>query len=263
MINTWQIKHFIKHFFFAKRGGHGIHSPFVYALCENVFSEKESFYQFEVLEELRKKLLQNNSIIEVTDLGAGSKTLPSLKRKVSDIVKKGNSSRRQSEFYFKLINYFNCKLIIELGTSLGLNTAYLAKANAKGLVYSIEGCSQLSLFASGIMNEQNINNCKLKIGHFDTCLPELLKEIKCFDLLYIDGNHSYDATMRYFKQALPFGYNNSIIVLDDIYWSEGMTKAWQEITKHEKVTISIDCFYFGIIFFRKEQKQKEHFKIYF
>lgn len=262
-INFNQILAYFKHLFTAKRNGHGIHSPFVYKLCENVFTESVSFYSFDELAEFRKALLKEDTEIDIIDLGAGSRSFNASKRKVKDIVRKGNSSQKQSEFYFKLINFLQSQTIIELGTSVGLNTCYLAKANSKAAVYSLEGSKPLCEFAGKVLKNQNIENAKIIHGHFDETFHLLLKSLGTFDLLYIDGNHRYDATLRYFTEALKHKKTHSVIILDDIYWSKGMMKAWEEIQQHSDVTLSIDCFYFGLLFFREEQKQKEHFKIYF
>lgn len=262
MINSWQIKHYIKHWFTANRKGHGVHSPFVYDLVENVFSNTFEFYAFNELNKTRKQLQLNDAELEVTDLGAGSKKFSSNKRKISDIAKYGISSKKQSEIYFKLINYLKCECIIELGTSIGLNTLYLHEAAPLARVYTLEGSSQIAHFAKRLFTEKKIDTINLIEGNFKDTLPELLKGITRFDLLYIDGDHTYESTIHYFEMALQKKHARSVIIFDDIYWSEGMTKAWEEIKQYKEVKASIDCFYFGMIFFREEFKQKEHFKLY-
>lgn len=262
MINSWQIKNYLRHFFTAKRNGHGVHSPFVYAMVENIFSNKEGFYAFHELKQWRIDLLKNEKEIAIHDLGAGSNVLHSSTRKVSDIANYGISSVKQSEFYFKLINYFNCKTIIELGTSIGLNTLYLSMANPKAAIYTIEGDENLNAFAKEFFATKKTSNITALHGSFDSVLPSLLKELGCFDLLYIDGNHTCEATLRYFNMALAYKEPDSILIFDDIYWRKDMTKAWEEIKAHPEVKVTVDCFYFGMVFFKKELKQKEHFKLF-
>ncbi len=262
-MNSWLIKHYIHHFFTANRKGHGVHSPFVYALVENVFSEDVSFYAFKELATIRKQLESDTTLLKINDMGAGSKKLNGDERRVCDIAKHGLSSRKQSEFYFKLINYLHCINVIELGTSLGLNTLYLSMANSAAKIYTIEGSESLCKYATDLFQKQQRENIQLTCGNFDTELPKVLAKLGSFDLLYIDGNHAYEPTLRYFNAALEHCKETSVMVFDDIYWSEDMTKAWQEVIKHPKVNLSIDCFYFGLLFFRKETKQKEHFKIFF
>ncbi len=256
-----QILNFLRHSVMASRSGHGVHSPFAYRLCEEVFYNQKAFYEFEKLDRLRAELLKNKAVLEIKDMGAGSKKLQTQARRVSDIAKHGISSRKQSQLLFRLINYFDVKTSIELGTSLGLNTLYMAQANKKGKVYSMEGSESLSAFAAELARKANINNITFLQGNFDTLLPELLQTIQTIDLAYIDGNHSYEATKRYFKVLLNKTHQHSILVFDDIYWSKGMTRAWEEIKQHPRVRLSIDTFYSGYVFFREEMKEKIELKL--
>lgn len=239
---------------------HGVHSPFVYKfVTELLESKNEGYYQFKELNTVRKKLLANESIVEITDFGAGSKVFKSNQRKISEIAKHGISQRKHSELYFKLINFCNANTIVELGTSIGLNTLYFAKANSKAKVYTIEGCKALHQFSSDLFKQQKCQNITTINATFDDALPKLLEEIKLIDLLFVDGNHQYDATLRYFKMALSKKHEHSVFIFDDINWNEGMQKAWEEIKQHPEVTLSLDLFYIGVVFFRQEQKEKEHF----
>lgn len=261
-INLHQIVSFIPHFLKAKRRGHGVHSPFAYQLCEEVFYNEDEFYDFERLKLVRNRLLEDKQKLEIKDLGAGSKTFKTKHRKIKDIADRGVTLTAHSELFFKLINFLKCSRSIELGTSIGLNTLYLAQANAKGKVYSIEGSSALSAFATGLATEQKISNIHFFNENFDEALPNLLKDIGGFDLLYVDGNHTYEATLRYFTTALENVQPSAVIIFDDIYWSKGMTRAWQEIKAHPAVTLSIDAFYFGMVFFRNEFKEKTELRLY-
>jgi len=261
-VNLHQIKAFANHFFSARRNGHGIHSPFGYQLCEEVFYNKNSFYDFIELQKLRADLLANTQTLTITDFGAGSKTFKSNTRTIKDIAKKGISTTKQSELLYKLINFLNCKTSIELGTSLGLNTLYLALGNKNGNVTSIEGSQSLVAVASELAYKNNIINIQFIHSTFDTALPAVLEKTKAVDLLYIDGNHTYEATLHYFKTALTKTHNNSVIIFDDIYWSKGMTRAWEEIKQHPSVTLSIDTFYFGMVFFKKEIREKRHLRLF-
>lgn len=257
-----QLKHFIKHFFTATRKGHNVHSPFAYQLCEEVFYNKASFYDFEKLNYLRKKLLSDNTILKVEDYGAGSRKFKSDERRVADIAGSGISSKRQSELFYKLVNFLRPGIIVELGTSLGLNTLYLSRANKNGKVYSVEGSESLVDLASNLIQQAELKNTELIQGKFDDIFPVLTEKITTIDLLYIDGNHSYEATLRYFRMALSKKNDNSVFIFDDIYWSEGMTRAWEEIKSHKAVTLTIDAFYFGMIFFRPEVKEKIDLRIW-
>lgn len=250
---------YIKYYAVAK-SAHGVHSPFVYKfITELLENTNEDYYQFKELAEVRNKLAKNNSVIEITDFGAGSKVFKDNKRKISGLVKHGTSKRKFSELYFKLINFTNSQYIVELGTSIGLNTLYLAKSNSKSTIYTLEGCPELAKFSKQLFEEYEAKNIHLINDTFEKAFPKLLNEIPKLDFLYVDGNHNYESTIHYFKLGLAKKHNHSVFVFDDINWNDEMKKAWEEIKNHPEVTLSLDLFSVGIVFFRKEQKQKEHF----
>jgi predicted O-methyltransferase YrrM len=261
-INFHLIKQFIRHFFVAKRRGHGVHSPFAYRLCEDVFYNTEQFYAFKQLTQLRNNLLKNETEIVVEDFGAGSRVFKSNKRKINQLTSSGISSVKQSELLYRLVNFLNCKTCVELGTSLGLTTHYLASVNSTIQVYTIEGSSELNAFATQLAKTNSVSNITFMNGQFDEVLPKLLSNLTSIDFFYVDGNHTYEATLTYFNMAIKYAHANTVFVFDDIYWSKGMTKAWNELKKHESVTMSIDLFYFGLLFFKKEVKEKTDLTMY-
>ena len=242
---------------------HDLHSPFLYNFYIELIRNKYPFQDFEELNSIRKKLILNQQEIEMVDFGAGSKTLKSNKRKVSDIAKKGIAQKKQAEFLYRLLNKFNPKTVVELGTSLGLTTLYFADALPKANIYTIEGCPDLVKFSKNLFKEHSATNIVSINGNFNSELPNLLNKLPQLDFLYVDGNHTYDATMRYFSMVLEKKHAGTILVFDDIYWSADMEKAWKEIYNHPQVTLSLDLFQFGIVFFRTENKEKEHFVLRF
>lgn len=242
------------------RSAHSVHSPFVYKfITELLENNNDAYYQFKELAAIRKELSENDSVIEITDFGAGSKIFKDNKRKISDLVKHGTSQQKFSELYFKLVNFTHSQFIIELGTSIGINALYLAKANSGATVYTLEGCPELAKFSKALFEKQKAGNIILINATFENAFPELLNQLPRLDLLYVDGNHNYSSTIQYFKLGLAKKHDHSVFIFDDINWNEEMKKAWAEIKDHPEVTLSLDLFYVGIIFFRKEQKQKEHF----
>ncbi len=242
---------------------HDVHSPFVFDLYNELILNIYPFSDFEKLNSIRTSLLKDNTVIDVTDYGVGSRKLKTNQRQVSQIAKLGISNKKQSEFFYRLVNKFKPNTIVELGTSLGLNTLYLAKAAPKSIIYTIEGCNNISEYAQQVFKHNQQQNIKSLQGNFNTELPKLLQSLDTIDLLYVDGNHAYEPTLNYFQLALEKKNSNSIFIFDDINWSDGMQKAWQQIRSHSEVTLSLDFFYFGIIFFRKETLQKEHFVLRF
>ncbi len=255
------IKDYLKHRLTAK-SRHGTHSPFVYKLADEVIYDFNDKSEYKNIEEQRKKLFNDDSVITVTDLGAGSLLNKNRTKKVSQIAKNALKSPRLAKLIYRLAKNTKAKSAIELGTCLGITTAYLAKTDAQTEVITIEGCPQTAEVAKKNFQELNLENIELHVGNFDLILPDIIARQPSLDFVYIDGNHRKDATLNYFKWCLPKVTENSLLIFDDIYWSEGMKEAWTEIKNHPDVTVTIDLFWIGLVYFKKGQA-KEHFKLKF
>lgn len=240
---------------------HGIHSPFVFHLHQDIFKEKAKYYAFDAIESIRAKLILTDKVIEVKDLGAGSQFSRGNKRSIRSIAQQSLKRPKEAQLLFQLVQTFKPKTILELGTSLGLSTAYMAKAAPSAKITTIEGCPQTAKVAMLNLKKLNIENVKVLNGAFDDHLEPALNDLHSLDFFFIDGNHTEAATLRYFNACLPYLNENSVVVFDDIYWSKGMINAWNKIRLNNKVTISIDLFEMGILFFKRDQA-KEHFTIY-
>jgi predicted O-methyltransferase YrrM len=259
--NFHRARHYLLHFLTAKRRGHGVHSPFAYRLCEDVFYNPFPHYDFGLLNQLRKSLLRDHTTITVEDHGAGSRTFRTTTRQVARIAANGITGRREAEILYRLVNFLGCKRIVELGTSLGLTTLYLARGAPAATVYSIEGAAALSAFASALAGQAEVSNIRFVADVFDKALPAVLSEAGSPDLVYIDGNHTYEATLRYYEMIKDSRSASTVIVLDDLYWSPGMTKAWHKIVADPDNTLTIDGFHLGFVFFRTEFAQKQHLRV--
>ena len=253
---------YLSYFLTAGNGkGHGIHSPFVFAFIRDLLNDRRKYYAFDRIESLRETLLKDHTIIPVTDLGAGSGRDNGSSRKLSDIAAHAAKRAKLGQLLFRTANYFHPGVIIELGTSLGISTAYMASANSNAKVYSIEGSPAIATQAAKNFETLGLQNIETITDDFDSALPRLLDTLPGFDLAYVDGNHRYEPTIRYFRQLAMKAHHNSVIVLDDIHWSGEMEKAWEEIKNHPAVTCTIDLFFLGYVFFRPEFKVRQHFTI--
>lgn len=238
---------------------HGVHSPFVYNLVTKCFNVKTSSSKIKQLLSIQNYLYKNNTSIIVNDFGKGSKIFKTTNRKVAKIAKVAGISKKQALLLIRVIEYFNPKTILELGTSVGLSTAALKIGNPKASIITIEGCSNTAKKAEELFSEFKLSNIQLINNKFEKVLPELTNNTS-FDLIYFDGNHQKEATLNYFKQCLVTAHSNSIFIFDDINWSKEMQESWEEIKKNPKVTITINTYFWGIVFFRTEQA-KQHFTI--
>lgn len=241
---------------------HGVHSPFVFDLYQNVIRHDGQFLAYPKIEALRRQLLQDTSTLLVTDLGAGSRTGASNKRQVASIARTAAKPAKYAQLLFRLVNHFQPRTVLELGTSLGVTTAYLAAARPKAQVVTFEGCPNLAGAARNHFQQLGFHNISLVSGHLDETLPATLPELESVDLVYFDGNHRYAPTLRYFEACLAKRTDDSVFIIDDIYWSAEMTRAWREICRHPDVTLSLDLFHLGLIFFRRHQP-KQHFTLWY
>ncbi|WMJ74767.1 class I SAM-dependent methyltransferase [Cytophagaceae bacterium ABcell3] len=245
--------------FLLKSGNeHSVHSPFIFDLYTTVITPDKQYYVFEDIEGLRKSLLARKDSIPINDFGAGSRVTQSTSRRISSIAKNSEKPPKLAQLLFKITERFQPDTILDLGTSLGLTTLYLSKAAPKSTVYTFEGCPETLEVAKENFRKLNAVNIKPVLGNIDDTLPQVLQQIKSADLVFFDANHKYEATLNYFNICLQKATQDSIFIFDDIYWSSGMQKAWQEIKDNDHVRLSVDLFYMGLVFFRKKQP-KQHF----
>lgn len=278
--------------------GHGMHSPFVYDMIRNVFMDKTRYEAYYKPEEYRKKLLQDDTVLDIRDLGAGSMSGKTKQRKVSAIARTSVKHKRYSQLLYRIASYYKYGRILELGTSLGVTSSYLAQVPVLEELVTMEGADavadmaerELSGYgkvrlvrgdfdgqqgtgerreAGGGRSEdrgdriEDRGKWRVDHGHQQTNLEKLVSEMPRIDLAFIDGNHRKEPTLRYFETILPKTHDGSCIVFDDIHWSSEMEEAWEKIRNDERVTLSIDLFFIGIVFFRKEFREKQHFSIRF
>lgn len=212
------------------------------------------------LEKLRETLEKDQQKIKITDLGAGSQVSTAKERSVGQIAKAALSSKWQCKIMFNLVNHYGAQNILELGASLGVATLYLWQANKSASITTIEGDPAVAKIAQKNYNMLGAKNIQLIRGNFDEVIDEMKEEDK-FDLIFVDGNHTEDATVAYHRLLYNRLSPKGMMVFDDIYWSEGMTKAWRAIKAKGDHQLSLDLYYFGIIFKDAGMQQKQSFEV--
>lgn len=242
---------------------HGIHPPFVFDFYCDLIKDNKYYYDFEALNQMSYDLFNNKQYLDIIDFGAGSSINKSKRRLVKDIARSVSKPEFVSQFFYRLVNKFQPKTIVELGTSLGITTCYLAMPHSQNKVFTFEGCkntldfaiTQNSLFKS-------LTNITPIEGNFDSSLPIFLNRIDSIDLVYFDGNHRFEPTLRYLELFLAKSTTTTILIFDDIYWSKEMVKTWNEIKKHPSIITCVDLFYFGVVFL-DSNRPKQFFKLRF
>lgn len=251
-MNIYSVSKYIKYCLFSThKRGHGIHSPFVFNLVSKVFRNKINPEVVFKIEKIRQLMIADNRKINVTDYGSGSERMKSNLRKVSEIAKYSAVPRKYGILLAKLTEEFGKSDILELGTSLGISTMYMAASSPEVFVHTIEGCPETSEIARNNFEKSGFKNIRTYTGSFNEILPEIEQQKIRPGLVFIDGDHRKEPVINYFYKVANMVDYQSVIVFDDIYSSREMGKAWDEIKKFKKVTLTVDIFRMGLVFFRK------------
>jgi len=257
MTNFRQIYKYIFHFFSARNTwGFGVHSPFLFQFTRFVLLEKNSYYAFRSIEKLRGNLEKDSRVLDIEDFGTGTDR----RETVSVIAKNSLKSPKHAQLLYRMVHYFKAHNVLELGTSLGVTTSYLASSSTGINCLSLEGSPQIAQIARENINNLGIKNVEIIIGDIDTTLSEALSKIDKLDFVFFDANHQFQAVINYFEQCLDKIHNDTVMVFDDIHWSDDMEGAWREIKKHNEVKSTIDLFQLGIVFFNSDL-HKKHYKM--
>lgn len=210
--------------------------------------------------------------VRLMDYGAGSAeaSLGDHKPHEGKVIVKtiGDVCRTASKSYFwsflllRLIREFRPLVCLELGTCLGVSTSYQAaalKLNQSGRIVSLEGAESLARLAEGHFQRLGLDNVDVVAGLFQDNLKSVLKERGPIDYAFVDGHHQEEPTLAYFREILPFLSERSVVIFDDISWSEGMKRAWSTIKAHESVKVCVDLVYVGICIIDRTTEGKVSF----
>jgi predicted O-methyltransferase YrrM len=265
MYSKWQLAgKYLKYYLTASNGkGHGIHSPFVFDFISKVLNDPTDYPEYERAEKLRQQLLKDKTVLHVQDFGAGSSGVKTNQRTVASIVQSAAKQKKYSQLLFRMLRKYQPEIILELGTSLGISSSYFSLANPGSKVITLEGAKEVAAVAKNNFTSLGLQNISIIEGNFDDTLSSVISQLSTVDFAFIDGNHRREPTENYFQQLLSKTNNNSILVFDDIHWSREMEQAWETIQAHPWVRCSIDLFFIGIVFFRQEFGEKQHFRIRF
>jgi predicted O-methyltransferase YrrM len=262
--HTQLAKKYLNYYLTASNSkGHGVHSPFVFEFIKFILKDKTKYDVYSTIEKQRQVLLNDKTVIEVEDFGAGSTVIKTKQRIVKDIAASSLKPKKYSQLLFRMIQFYNKKNILELGTSFGITTCYLASAKNNPYVTSMEGSQSIANIAQQSFDALQLKNIKIIRGNFEKTLSPFLENTSTIDFAFLDGNHRKIPTLQYFEQILSKSTEETIFVFDDIHWSKEMEKAWGEIKIHPSVTLTIDLFFIGIVFLKKDFKVKQHFSIRF
>ncbi len=262
-VSTW-----LKHYLTAwNTGGEGVHSTYLFEWVRMVMSDKHAYRVWEDIESVRARMLVSDQVVEFVDYGSGVGRKgegAKGKKRVKDIAKGSLARAKYAQMLFRLVNWLGHQLrdenrgltIVELGTSLGVTTAYLAGVDTRDKVYTYEGCEAVAKIAKENWNVLGMNNISCLVGPIDA--EHLRGDFGYIDVAFVDANHTYEASMRYFDVLAQKVHEKSVVVMDDIHHSEEMERAWKKICADERVTSTIDLYQMGLVFFDKHYWKRNY-----
>ena len=290
-VALYRAKSWLRHQLTAwNTGGEGVHSPYLFEWVRMVMMDKNAYYIWGEIERCREKMLRDERELEFVDYGSaiksrslenGSEAVCRLEfrdvRRVCDIARRSLAKRKYAQMLSRLVNWLGSPLltspskggigdetledrkgltIVELGTSLGVTTAYMAAMDSRNRVVTFEGCEAVANIAKENWKALNINNIECRVGEIDA--EQLTRDIEHLDVAFIDANHTYVSTCEYFDVLAGKVREKSVIVVDDIHYSEEMEKAWKAICADERVTSTIDLYQMGLVFFDKHYWKRHY-----
>ncbi len=225
-----------------------VHSPFLGELVEGVFRNRGHKPIFDAIENQRAIYQNCEKRIKKSELGAGSQVLASAEVKISQLARSALAPAWQGRLYHHLTHHFKPSKILELGTCLGISTAYLFSGSPSSEMISIEGDEILASMAMRTLKTLFGTSAPAVChGTFAAQLPEVLEKLAPIDLVLIDGDHTYASTLNYVHQITPFLSADAIIILHDIHWSSDMHDAWLEIKSSPTFNLALDIFVLGLL----------------
>ena len=243
-------------YLFTSQNNSSLHSPHVYEFVTNIVYQKTKNNSVREIKKLRSLLYSRNEYIFITDFGAGSTINKSKKRKIKDIAKNSSKNSKYGELLYRIVEFYKPKKILELGTSFGISTCYLAKGNTNSQIQTFEGCPSTAKIAQQNFKQLEIKNTDIIVGDFKKTLAKNINTD--IDLAFVDGNHNKQSTIEYFEVILKKSNNKTILVFDDIHWSSEMEQAWRYIKESKKTTVTIDLFFIGIVFLDKKLSKEDY-----
>ena len=289
-VYLYRVSSWLKHQLTARNtGGHGVHSPYLFEWVRMVMSDKNTYYVWDEIEEIRQEMLKDTRELEFVDYGSGgplptspSKGRSANMRRVCDIAKGSLARRKEAQLLARLVGWLGRPLltppsrggtgdeasedrkgltIVELGTSLGVTTAYLAAMDSRNKVVTYEGCPAVAEVARANWEKLGLGNIACVVGEITVDSLQLaVDRLSGIDVAFIDANHTYEATLTYFNALASRVHEKSVVVVDDIHYNEDMEKAWKAICADERVTTTMDLYRMGLVFFDKHYWRK-HYKM--
>jgi predicted O-methyltransferase YrrM len=253
---------FVSHYLRSRKWS-AFHSPYLFKLFTYCCEDRPGIRSFKEIESKRKELLSSQETISRRDFGAGSVYQPKEEKvPVSKIAKSSLSYPFQCRFMSMLATFSNANRILELGTSLGISAAYYSIGAQTAQIDTVEGDPEISKKATTLLRALHLKNVTVHCETFDDFISQYNPSSGKLDLLFLDGNHRMEATLQYYQGLKKYFHSETVVIVDDIYWSKEMTTCWEKLISFPEVTQSVSCFHFGLLFYNKDFLNKEDHEVH-
>ncbi len=221
------------------------------------------------IELLRQLLLASPEPFDMThlgraaDLGDGAPAETSLRT----ISHSASASKPPQWAYllFRLVRALQPQRVLELGSCVGISAAYQAAAlelNKDGRLLTLEGVVALAERSARTLEELQLDTrAAVRQGPFVETLPAAIRDLGSIDLAFIDGHHQEIPTLQYMEDILSSAAAESLLIFDDINWSEGMKRAWQKIVADERFALTVDLRSVGLAVVSASATSRQNLKI--
>ncbi|MCB0655841.1 MAG: class I SAM-dependent methyltransferase [Saprospiraceae bacterium] len=245
-------------FYYQAKTVYQVHSPLAYKLISLVEDVDKHYYFFDDFAEIRQQVSMDSTRITRMDFGTGPLTNASTT--IRRFAGRAALPKSRGEAYFRLMTWKKPAFILELGTALGYSAAYLGAAHRRSAVHTLEGDPFLANYARDVFAKLGLENIAIHPGPIEKVLPSLLPQLPPIDVVHMDANHTYLATMEYFRQIKPHLSADAMIIMDDIRWSRGMLQAWKEIIREESKSLAVEFDQWGLLSLNAPVKESIHIR---
>lgn len=240
------------------RRGYGVHSPFVFNLITKVIEEKCSYYSFYDIELLRRELYYREDKLPCPDRSHPGRMKY---RQIGEIVYCEAIKPSHGKLLFRLANYFKSQRILQIGPNVGISTLYLTSYAKEVRCIALENVPQFAEIARQVF-ERAGKHIDLRVGSYASLLPQALRDLGEVDLVYFNTLYEQQHTEALFESCLPYVGDWTLFVFEGIKSSQRMRAFWDAVCARPEVTVTIDLYTMGIVFFNPKL-HKQNYIVYF
>lgn len=240
-----------------------IHAPLAYAFLGEVIEDRRHFYVHDDIEALRRRYASDDTLIELDDAGAGSQVRTARRSRVRDIASGSATPARLGRYLTSLVDWRGARRVLELGSNLGIGSCYLAAGMPfGGRLVTIDADPGMAAYAkTGLAQTVPLARADVVTGTFAERLPAALETLGRVDVAFVDGHHAEGPTKAYFEHIRAYCHADTVLVFDDIHWSSGMEAAWAWIREQPGVSLTLDLYRWGVVFFDPSVKSPQHLDV--